>query len=52
MTPRLLVLAALLCTSLVHANDDNLVADTKKIAMGIPPKLLAMLQTEIEKGLS
>ncbi len=50
MTPRLFVLAALLCTSLVHANDDNLVADTKKIAMGIPPKLLAMLQTEIEKG--
>lgn len=50
MKPRLLVLGALLCTSLAHANDEALVAETKKTAMGIPPKLLAMLQAEIEKG--
>lgn len=50
MNLRLLVLAALLCSSLAHANDDALVAETKKTAMGIPPKLLAMLQAEIEKG--
>ena len=50
MKPRLLVIAALLCASLAHANDDVLVAETKKTAMGIPPKLLAMLQAEIEKG--
>ena len=50
MKSRLLVLAALLGFSLAHANDDALVAETKKTAMGIPPKLLAMLQAEIEKG--
>lgn len=50
MKPRSLALAALLCTSMAHANDDALVADTRKVAMGIPPKLLAMLQAEIEKG--
>ena len=50
MKSRLFVLAALLGFSLAHANDDALVAETKKTAMGIPPKLLAMLQAEIEKG--
>ena len=50
MKPLLLVLAALLSSSLTHANDEALVAETKKTAMGIPPKLLAMVQTEIEKG--
>lgn len=50
MKPRLLVIAALLSASLAHANDDVLVAETKKTAMGIPPKLLAMLRAEIEKG--
>lgn len=50
MKTRLLVIAALLSASLAHANDDALVAETKKTAMGIPPKLLAMLQAEIEKG--
>lgn len=50
MKPLLLVLAGLLSSSLAHADDEALVAETKKTALGIPPKLLSMLQTEIEKG--
>ncbi|MCF8210774.1 MAG: DUF3365 domain-containing protein [Rhodoferax sp.] len=50
MTPRYLVLVALLGSALAHANDDALIADTKKQASGIPPKLLAMVQDEIQKG--
>lgn len=50
MKPRLLVLAALLSAPFAHANDEALVAETKKTAMAIPPKLLSMVQAEIEKG--
>lgn len=50
MKPRFILLGALLASSLAHANDDALIAETKKTAMGIPPKLLAMVQTEIDKG--
>lgn len=50
MKRHLLIFAALLSTSLAHADDEALVAETRKTAQGIPPKLLAMVQAEIEKG--
>lgn len=50
MKPLSLILAALLSSSFAHANDEALVAETRKTAMGIPPKLLTMVQAEIEKG--
>lgn len=42
-------LAALAAPALA-ASDDELIAETKKTALGIPPKLLAMVQEEIDKG--
>jgi hypothetical protein len=53
MKPSLLLaaLAALFASTLVHAADDAaLIAETKKTALEIPPKLLKMVQDEIDKG--
>lgn len=50
MKPFLLVLVALLSSSFAHANDEALVEETRKTALGIPSKLLSMVQTEIDKG--
>lgn len=46
----LLSLGLVLATTLAHADDAALIAETKKTALGIPPKLLAMVQEEIAKG--
>lgn len=46
-----IALAALQFTALpVHADDAALIAETKQTALGIPPKLLSMVQDEITKG--
>ncbi len=50
MKPRFVLLVALFSASLAHADDAALIAETRNTAMGIPPKLLAMVQAEIEKG--
>lgn len=50
MKLRFTLITVLFASSLAHANDEALIAETKKVAMGIPPKLLAMVQSEIEKG--
>lgn len=47
---KILFAGMLLATALVHADDAALIAETKKTALGIPPKLLAMVQEEIDKG--
>jgi hypothetical protein len=44
-----LIAAALLAASPAFAND-ALLADARKVASAMPPKLLAVLATEIEKG--
>ena len=43
-------LALLAAAALPAYADEALIADTKKTALGIPPKLLAMVQEEIDKG--
>ncbi|TRZ90162.1 MAG: DUF3365 domain-containing protein [Rhodocyclaceae bacterium] len=45
-----LATALLLLATHCYADDTALVAETKKTALEIPPKLLAMLQDEIGKG--
>ena len=46
-----LLAAALAMTALsTWADDAALIAETKKTALGIPPKLLQMVQDEIDKG--
>ncbi len=45
-----LLYAALIAASLHAYADEALIADTKKTALAIPPKLLAMVQEEIDKG--
>ncbi len=45
-----LVLVTSLATSLTHADDAALIAETKKTALGIPPKLLEMVREEMDKG--
>lgn len=46
-----LLAATLAMTALsTWADDAALIAETRKTALGIPPKLLQMLQEEIEKG--
>ncbi|MFA7322622.1 MAG: DUF3365 domain-containing protein [Dokdonella sp.] len=46
-----LLAAALAMTALsAWADDAALIAETKKTALGIPPKLLQMVQDEIDKG--
>ena len=37
-------------TTLAHATDDALLGEARKVAMSIPPKLLASLQEEISKS--
>lgn len=45
-----LVLVSTLATTLAHADDAALIAETKKTALGIPPKLLEMVREEMDKG--
>ena len=46
------LIAATLALTAFHAlaNDAALIEETKKTALGIPPKLLQMVQEEINKG--
>lgn len=50
MKPRFVLLVALFSASLAHADDAALIAETKKTAMDIPPRLLAMVQAEMERS--
>jgi hypothetical protein len=44
------LIASFLISAAAHANDEVLISETKKTAMGIPPKLLSMVQAEVDKG--
>lgn len=46
------LLALVIATTALHAfaDDAALIAETKKTALAIPPKLLTMVQEEVEKG--
>ena len=47
---RLLATTLALAACAASANDAALIAETKQTALGIPPKLLQMVQDEIDKG--